>query len=71
MDDLRRECYHLLPLHPTFEKSQKGYILNSQINCSCPVEDPASILYASHIHKACPEGKLILIWHIDHTGPNG
>jgi len=50
---------------------QKCYILNSHINCSCPVEVPASILYASHNHKACPQGKLILIWHNDHTGPNG
>jgi hypothetical protein len=30
------------------------------------VEDPASILYASHIRKACPEGTLLLIWHNDH-----
>jgi len=66
MDGLRRECYHLLPLHPTFQKSQKGYILNTHINCSYPIEDPASILC-----KACPKGKLILIWHNDHTGPNG
>jgi hypothetical protein len=57
----------LLPLHPTFQKSQKGSILNSHINCSCRVEDPASILYASHICKACPEGSLLLIWHNDHT----
>jgi hypothetical protein len=67
MHGLRRECYCLLPLHPTFQKSQKGSILNSHINCSCRVEDPASILYASHICKACPEGSLLLIWHNDHT----
>jgi hypothetical protein len=60
-------CYWVLPLHPTFQKSQKGSILNSHINCSCPVEDPASILYASHIRKACAEGTLLLIWHNDHT----
>ncbi len=71
MHGLRRECYCLLPLHPTFQKSQKGSILNSNINCSCPVEDPASILYASHIRKACPEGSLLLIWHNDHTVHNG
>ncbi len=71
MDGLRRERYCLLPLHPTFQKSQKGSILNSHINCSCPVEDPASILYASHIRKACPEGSLLLIWHNDHTVHSG
>jgi len=71
MDGLRREFYCLLPLYPTFQKSQKGSILNSHINCSCPVEDPASILYASHIHKACPEGSLLLIWHNDHTVYSG
>jgi len=61
MDGLRRECYHLLPLHPTFQESQNGYILNNHINCSYAAEDPASIFYASHVPKACPEGKLILI----------
>jgi len=71
MDGLQRECYCLLPLHPTFQKSQKGSILNCHINCSCPVEDPASILYASHICKACPEGSLLLIWHNDHTVHSG